>query len=261
MDKLHEYITKEKESKTLLVMSHCVLGFPSLVENMRCIDALVESKVDVIELQMPFSDPIADGLELTEACHHALRQSVKISDLFSLLSEASTKHRETAFVVMTYFNPIYKFGLEKAARLLSDCGARSIIIPDLPIHLAGPFNKILAKYNLQVMPMMTAHDNEERRQRILKSNNTMIYCVARAGVTGRKTHWNRDVSSYLGRIRGTKDTLTGVGFGVTGLDDIRWLKGKTDVAIICSEFIRQYRQQGLEHAATFMSSITQLAHN
>ncbi|MFT5693515.1 MAG: tryptophan synthase alpha chain [Oceanicoccus sp.] len=261
MDCMQLFIEEQKEQKTLLVMSHCVLGFPSLEENMQCIDALVEANVDIIELQMPFSDPIADGVVLTEACHHALRGKVKLADLFALLKKASEKHRNTAFVVMTYFNPIYQFGLERAARFLSDCGAKSIIVPDLPSHLAVGFNVYLDKYDIQVMPMITSLDEKKRREDKLKSNKTMVYCVARAGVTGKETQWNGETADFLSAVRETSETAMGVGFGVTQLADIEWLKGKTDVAIMCTEFIRRYRDQGLQQAAGFMSSVTQLAHN
>lgn len=261
MDSMQAFIERQQRQKTLLIMSHCVVGFPSLEENMECIDALVEANVDIIELQMPFSDPIADGVVLSEACHHALGNKVKLVDLFELLRQASDKHRNTAFVVMTYFNPIYQFGLERAAQQLSDCGAKSIIVPDLPVHLAGNFNAFLGKYDIQVIPMITALDGKKRLENKLKFNQTMVYCVARAGVTGKKTQWNSETSDFLRTVRETSKAPIGVGFGVTQLSDIRWLKGKTDVAIMCSEFIRRYREEGLPSAAGFMSSVTRLAHS
>lgn len=261
MDNMQTFIERQKSQKTLLIMSHCVLGFPSLEENMLCIDALVEANVDIIELQMPFSDPIADGVVLTQACHHALGNKVKLVDLFDLLKKASDKHPHTAFVVMSYFNPLYQFGLEKAAKYLSASGAKSIIIPDLPAHLAGGFNAFLSQYHLQVMPMITSLDGKRRQEEKLKSNKTLVYCVARAGVTGKKTQWNDEAADFLSAVRETSETAMGVGFGVTQLADIEWLKGKTDVAIMCSEFIRRYREEGLQRAADFMSSVTRLAHS
>ncbi len=244
-----------KSGSTLQVMSHAVVGFPSLDENIRAIDGLVSAGVRIIELQVPFSDPVADGPTLVNACYLALKQGGSVAATLELARQVSARHPQVTFILMSYLNPLYRYGLEQCFRDAADAGIRGLIIPDWPVEAVEPTLPLLDKLNLAPVLMVTPNTPEQRLERICRASRMMVYVVARMGVTGRQTQWDESFTVYLNRIRNYTDLPLAVGFGVRHAEDLKALNDRVEVAAVCSRYIEWQAEFGSETAADNMATL------
>lgn len=244
-----------KQNDQLQVMSHAVVGFPSLEENEKAIDGLVESGVKLIELQVPFSDPVADGHTLVNACYEALKTGGSVKATLELCKKVSQKHPDASFILMSYLNPLYRYGLEQLFRDAAEAGFKGMIIPDMPVEQFEPFMPLLDELNIAPILMVTPNTSDERVERISKSARGMVYVVSRMGVTGKQTQWGEDFMAYVSRIRKHTDLPLSIGFGVRAAEDLKALTGVAEVAAFCSKYIEWQRDSGSDEAAAKMKQL------
>jgi tryptophan synthase alpha chain len=248
-----------KQHANLQVMSHAVVGFPSLAENEQAIAGLVKAGVRYIELQVPFSDPIADGHTLVNACYEALKTGGSVQATLNLAARVSKKHPEVTFVLMSYLNPLYRYGLERLFRDAAAAGIKAAIVPDLPVEEVEPHLALLDEINLAPILMVTPNTPEERLARICQSARGMLYVVSRLGVTGARTKWGSAFEQYIARIRQHTTLPLAVGFGVRDETDLSALQGKAEIAALCSQYIEWQRDEGSEIAAKKMETLLKKA--
>lgn len=239
----------------LQVMSHAVVGFPNLQENEQAIDGLVAAGVNLIELQVPFSDPVADGHTLVNACYAALQQGGSVRATLDLAKKVSAKHPDTSFILMSYLNPLYRYGLEQLFTDAAAAGIKGLIIPDMPVEQFEPFLPLLDELGLAPILMVTPNTSDERMARVAASARGMLYVVSRMGVTGKQTQWGEAFKAYIERIRTHTNLPLAVGFGVRAADDLKALTGIAEVAAFCSKYIEWQRDSGSEQAAKNMRQL------
>lgn len=244
-----------KKGDTLQVMSHAVVGFPTLEENEKAITGLVESGVNLIELQVPFSDPVADGHTLVNACYEALKTGGSVRATLELCKKMSAKHPQASFILMSYLNPLYRYGLEQLFRDAAAAGFKGMIIPDMPVEQFEPFMPLLDELGIAPILMVTPNTSDERVARIAKSARGMVYVVSRMGVTGKQTQWGQEFRDYVARIRKHTDLPLSIGFGVRAPEDLKALTGTAEVAAFCSKYIEWQRDQGSDVAAQKMKQL------
>jgi len=221
--------------ENLQIMSHAVIGFPSLEENEKAIAGLADAGVNLIELQVPFSDPVADGHTLVNACYEALKHGGSVQATLDLAERVCARHPQVTFVLMSYLNPLFRYGLERLFETAAAVGFKG----------------------LSPILMVTPNTPPERVARIAKASRGMIYVVSRMGVTGHETHWGEQFQRYISEIRKHTDLPLAVGFGVRTADDLNALAGQAEVAAFCSQYIEWQRDEGSEVAASKMKSILQ----
>jgi tryptophan synthase alpha chain len=241
--------------ENLQIMSHAVIGFPSLEENERAIAGLADAGVNLIELQVPFSDPVADGHTLVNACYEALKHGGSVQATLDLAERVCQRHPEVTFVLMSYLNPLFRYGLERLFETAASVGIKGMIIPDWPVEEIEPWLPTLDKLDLAPILMVTPNTAPERVARITKASRGMIYVVSRMGVTGHETNWGEKFQRYIGDIRKHTDLPLAVGFGVRTAADLKALAGKAEVAAFCSQYIEWQRDEGSDVAASKMKSI------
>lgn len=244
-----------KTGSQLQLMSHAVVGYPSLDENLFAIEGLVNAGVSLIELQVPFSDPVADGPTLATACHQALKTDGSLQATLDLAKVVCKKFPTTGFIVMSYLNPLYRYGLEKFFNEAAAYGIIGLIVPDWPVEELEPFLPRLDQLGLAPILMVSPNTPDNRIKRIAQAARGMLYVVSRMGVTGSTTHWDQHFDEYLDRIRSQTQLPLAVGFGVRGLEDLQALSGKTEVAAFCSKYIEWQSTLGSEQAATKMAEL------
>jgi tryptophan synthase alpha chain len=244
-----------KQNDALQVMSHAVVGFPSLEENERAIDGLVRSGVKLIELQVPFSDPVADGHTLVNACYEALKHGGSVRATLDLAEKVCAKHPEATFVLMSYLNPLYRYGLQALFEKAAAVGIKGMIVPDWPVEEIEPWLPILDGLGLAPILMVTPNTAPERIIKITKASRGMLYVVSRMGVTGHETHWGETFQNYIASIRQHTDLPLAVGFGVRTAADLNALSGKAEVAAFCSQYIEWQRDEGSDVAADKMQAV------
>lgn len=244
-----------QQHESLQIMSHAVVGFPSLAENEKAIAGLAEAGVKLIELQVPFSDPVADGHTLVNACYDALKTGGSVQATLDLAEKVCARHPEVTFILMSYLNPIYRYGLERLFEKAAAIGIQGMIIPDWPVEEIEPWLPKLDALGLKPILMVTPNTADERVKRIVDASRGMVYVVSRLGVTGHETQWGEKFQQYLARIRKHTDLPLAVGFGVRTAADLAALAGKAEVAAFCSQYIEWQRADGSDVAAGKMRAL------
>lgn len=239
----------------LQIMSHAVVGFPSLEENEKAIAGLAKAGVRLIELQVPFSDPVADGHTLVNACYEALKHGGSVRATLALAETVCARHPEVTFILMSYLNPLYRYGLQALFEKAAAVGIKGMIVPDWPVEEIEPWLPTLDALGLAPILMVTPNTAAERVEKITRASRGMIYVVSRMGVTGHETHWGEEFQNYIAEIRRHTDLPLAVGFGVRTADDLNALTGKAEVAAFCSQYIEWQRDEGSDHAADKMETI------
>lgn len=248
-----------KQHDKLQVMSHAVVGFPTLAENEKAIAGLVKAGVRYIELQVPFSDPIADGHTLVNACYEALKTGGSVQATLELAARVSKNHPDVTFILMSYLNPLYRYGLDQLFKDAAAAGIKGTIIPDLPVEEIEPHLPLLDSLNLSPILMVTPNTADDRLARICKSARGMLYVVSRMGVTGARTKWGETFKQYIARIRQHTELPLAVGFGVRDETDLSALQGIAEVAALCSQYIEWQRDDGSDIAGEKMAALLERA--
>ncbi len=240
--------------KKILLMTHIVLGYPSFEANRETIKQMVENGVDLIELQIPFSEPVADGPIILKASQDAIASGVKVRDCLDFAAEITATY-PIPFLFMTYYNILFKFGLAEFFAKAKRTGIKGFIIPDLPPEEGEQYLELARKY--QIAPVLIfAPTSTDQRMRFLSSQGEgFIYCVARKGVTGRKSELNEEFDSYMGRCRQATDLPIAVGFGISSKEDVELLTGKADIAVIGTATIKLVAANGPHAVGPFIASL------
>lgn len=251
---LESYIRSRREQKELLLMTHIVLGYPSFDDSLRLVEAMVEAGVDLMELQIPFSEPMADGPVILKANSDALAAGARVEKSLQL-AEKITASFDIPFLFMTYYNILFRNGVDAFVARMADIGIRGSIIPDLPPEEGGDYLAAMAGHELAPIHIFTPNSTEERLRLLSDKSSGFIYTVARKGVTGKDTTFSDDLGIYLQRYRNATSLPLALGFGVKSHEDIEFIRGKADIAVVGSETIRVLERDGVAGVKPFISGL------
>ena len=246
---------KFQEDKKLLSI-YFSAGHPSLEDTVPILKKLQAAKVDMVEIGLPFSDPLADGPTIQESSTQALSNGMTTDKLFSQL-ENIREYINIPLVLMGYFNPMMQFGIEKFCKCCESIGIDGLIIPDLPVDVYHEKYKVLFdKHGLYNMFLITPQTPENRIRYIDKVSNGFIYMVSSASVTGAKNTFGNSQKDYFKRISGMRlSSPTVVGFGISNASTYSTAIEYSNGAIIGSSFIKFLEDKGVTKIADFISSI------
>jgi tryptophan synthase alpha chain len=240
---LEEDLRRRLTKKPLLLMSHLVVGHPSLDANWSMLEAMDAAGVDVVELQLPFSEPIADGPAFVKANHASIHAGVSWGEYFDLAARAASRFSFN-IVFMGYYNSAFRMGAETFCSRLAESGARGFIIPDLPLEEAGELSAHGHARDLDPIFIMTPTNSPARLAQIGRQASGFVYCAARKGVTGRRTDLSEGVSDFLNRCRAATSVPLGLGFGISSPSDVQALRGQADLAIVGTAGLRAWEDGG-----------------
>lgn len=249
-DQLREARTK----KDILLMTHLVLDYPSFAVNREVIRQMVENGVDIIELQIPFSEPMADGPMIIKANQEAIANGTKVADCLAFAAEMAAEH-DIPFLFMTYYNILFKYGLKDFLNKAKEIGIRGFIIPDLPPEEGEEYLRLVKDLDLAPIQIFAPTSTEERMRTLADHGAGFIYCVARRGVTGSKTEFDASFDAYLDRCRKATDLPLAVGFGISNREDVQILTGKADLAVIGTATIKLVEEKGSEAVGPFIAGL------
>jgi len=254
--KLEGYINKElaRPEKSILLMTHIVLGYPSMDTNRQVVDAMVSNGVELIEMQIPFTEPVADGPAIVRANQESVENGTSVSDAFVFAEEMTSKH-PIAFLFMTYYNIVLQYGAEKFCSDAKRIGIKGVIIPDLPPEEGDGFFDLARSHDLDPILVFAPTSTPERMARLNQSASGFIYCAARKGVTGQKTDFDTAFNDYMAQCRDATDLPLAVGFGIASRDDINRLDGKADIGVIGTRTINLVDEQGVEAVGPFIAGL------
>jgi tryptophan synthase alpha chain len=251
---LEERIRAARAKKDILLMSHIVVGYPSLAASMEIVDAMVGAGVDLMELQIPFSEPMADGPVILAANQKALAQGITVEQCFEFAKTVAAKH-PIPFLFMSYYNVLFRAGVAKFAGAMKSVGLTGAIVPDLPPEEAGDYLSAMAAAEVEPIFIYAPTTSDERLREIAKHARGFIYCVARKGVTGKHTSFSAELENYLARCRAATRLPLAVGFGVQDAADVGFLRGKVDIAVVGSATLKLVEEKGVGAVGAFVRNL------
>lgn len=246
--------TFQKNEKLLSI--YFSAGHPELEDTVPILRALQDSGVDMVEIGLPFSDPLADGPTIQESSTRALRNGMSTEILFNQL-ENIRDSIHIPLVLMGYFNPMMQYGIERFCQKCQTIGIDGLIIPDLPVDLYHQRYKLLFdRYNLYNMFLITPQTPEERIRYIDNVSSGFIYMVSSASVTGAQSTFGKTQEAYFSRIAKMQlNTPQVVGFGISNAETYKAATRFTHGAIIGSAFINFLKKKGVDAIPDFVKSI------
>jgi tryptophan synthase alpha chain len=241
------------------LMTHMVAGYPSLEDNRRMLQVYADAGVDLLEVQMPFSEPIADGPLFVRANLTALQNGMNWAAYVELLEEAGELF-PGRLLMMGYANSLYTGQRSQRFRALAAAGVRALIIPDLPPDSdLGMFAEAM-EHGLAKVLLVAPNTSTGRLQELQQYPAAMVYAVARRGVTGVATSFSPALADYLQRLRHYFHVPLAVGFGISTSDQIRWLRAYADFAVIGSAALRAYENGGSNGLRQFLTPLLAACH-
>jgi tryptophan synthase alpha chain len=214
--------------------------------------AIDEAGADVIELGLPFSDPIADGPVLQAAATRALAAG---TTLRGLLAMAARLRLRAPVVAMGYVNPIESMGPQAFARALREAGLCGAIVPDLPLEEAAPLREALSAEGLDLVPLVAPTTPPARAAAIARSARGFVYYVSVTGVTGARASLPDDLQNRLAELRALSPIPVAVGFGISRPEQAAALKGKADGIVVGTALVATHHEKGLQAAADLVRSL------
>lgn len=246
---------KLKEDKKLLSI-YFTAGYPALNDTVQIIQDLERNGIDMIEIGLPFSDPLADGPTIQESSTAALKNGMQTGLLFEQLKNIR-KTVSIPLVIMGYFNPMLQYGVEAFCEKCQEIGIDGIIMPDLPLDVyQADYEVIFKKYGLINIFLITPQTSEERIRQIDKASNGFIYMVSSASVTGSKSGFGNTQTEYFERIASMNlKNPQIVGFGIKDAETFKSATKNAKGAIIGSAFIKHLTSNGIEEIDSFTKRI------
>ena len=204
----------EAEDRTGIIL-FLTAGFPDLDATMELVPALASAGADCIELGVPFSDPLADGLTIQASSYHALQNGVTLESCLKAVRELRAKVPQTPLVLFGYYNPILSYGLAGFGEAALAAGVDGVIIPDLPPDESGPLMEECSPRGIHVIPLLAPTSTDARIQLACRTASGFVYCVSVTGVTGAREELPPGAFRLLERVRRHTDLPLAVGFGIS----------------------------------------------
>ncbi|MCI0439506.1 MAG: tryptophan synthase subunit alpha [Chloroflexi bacterium] len=218
------------------------VGFPDVKTSEEIAKAILESGGDMLEIGIPFSDPLADGPTIQMASFRALQQGVTLHTSLEVLRNLRKRGVDAPLIFMGYYNPYMRYGLEKFVEDAADAGLDGMIVPDLPPEEAGPFKEILERRGVYLIPLLAPTSTDQRIADACKVARGFIYCVSLAGVTGARQVLASGLSALVARIRRHTDLPVLVGFGISQREHVEEISKFADGAVVASALLNAIDQ-------------------
>ena len=237
-NRLKDCFEKLKESNKKALIPFVTAGDSNKSITVPLMHRMVESGADIIELGVPFSDPMADGPTIQLACERALAHNTSVGDVIAMVKEFRESNSTTPIVLMGYLNPIEAFGYEKFAKAALDVGIDGLLTVDLPPEESNQLTQILAKYEIDPIFLLSPTTTPERIERIVNAGSGYLYYVSLKGVTGSSILNVDEVAKKVAAIRTHTNLPIGVGFGIKDAESASSISAVSDGVIVGSAIVK-----------------------
>jgi tryptophan synthase alpha chain len=220
------------------LIAYLTVGYPDVESTLRLVPALAAGGADMVELGVPFSDPLADGATIQRASHHALGQGVTLAVCLDVVRRLRQEGLTIPLLLMGYYNPVLAYGIEEFARDASDAGVDGLIIVDLPPEEATAVQTACAGRGLDLVYLLAPTSSDERIALVAAQASGFVYCVSLAGVTGARRDLSPRLAEFLARVRRHTSLPLAVGFGISRAEHVQAVaRLGADAAVIGSAII------------------------
>lgn len=238
MNRIEEKMNQLKAQGKKAFITYTTAGLPDMDTTEKIMFAQEEAGIDVMELGVPFSDPIADGPVIQNASYEAILNGATLEKTFALMKNVRGKGLKTPVVFMMYYNTVYHYGLEAFVEKCIESGVDGLIIPDLPKEEQGMLKSELDKKNESpILIQLISPVSNIRIPEIVKDARGFVYCVSQMGVTGGQAEFHKNIREYLSSVKAASPVPVMMGFGIRTASDIKPLEDVIDGAIVGSHFI------------------------
>jgi tryptophan synthase alpha chain len=240
------------------LVAYITAGDPTLAATEKFVLALAEAGADVIELGVPFSDPVADGPVIQRASERALRSGTTLASVLSLVKSLRAK-TQVPLVLFSYYNPVLQMGLEKFAEAAKTAGADGALITDITPEEAGEYRAAMARHGLDTVFLAAPTSTDERLRLISKSTSGFLYLISRTGVTGTKDQLADELPALARRVRRFTELPIAIGFGISLPGHVSLLGGLADAAVVGSALVEEIeRAESVDAAAAALAARVKL---
>ncbi|KAB1437535.1 tryptophan synthase subunit alpha [Candidatus Galacturonibacter soehngenii] len=237
MNRIEERLKELAKQNKKALITYMTAGLPSLEGCKDIIMAQDEAGTDIIELGVPFSDPVADGPVIQEASYEAIQLGTNVTKVFQIVSEVR-KDSQIPIVFMLYYNTILYYGVSEFVDKCIEVGVDGLIIPDLPYEEQGEINEFLGKEEAPILIQLVSPVSKQRIPTLLRDARGFVYCVSSMGVTGQSATFHKDIITYLEEVKKESKIPVMMGFGIRSAKDVAPMKNIIDGAIVGSHFIK-----------------------
>jgi tryptophan synthase alpha chain len=253
------------EGRTALI-PFLTIGDPDLKTSVEIIKTLEQSGADMIELGVPYSDPLADGPVIQRASERALINNITLKDCIHVAEQAREAGVKIPFILFTYFNPVFQYGLEAFFQLVQSKGISGLIIPDLPIEEDEEVRQLAEAANVHLIPLV-APTSKDRVVRISRKAKGFVYCVSSLGVTGVRADFHTGIDEFLATVREATELPIAIGFGISNREQVERFGKQCDGVVVGSAIVRtiedaipllkdeSMREAGLKQIGNFVSQL------
>ncbi|RIX53498.1 tryptophan synthase subunit alpha [Paenibacillus nanensis] len=266
MNLIDQTFAKLKEEGRTALIPFLTVGDPDFDTSLEIIKRLEQAGADMIELGVPYSDPLADGPVIQRASERALKGRITLKDCIHMAERAREEGVRIPLILFTYFNPVLQFGLSAFFELVQSKGISGLIIPDLPLEEDEEVRALAEASGIHLIPLV-APTSRDRVTRISKKARGFVYCVSSLGVTGVRTDFHTDIDQFLATVKEATDLPIGIGFGISSREQVERFEQICDAVIVGSAIVRKIeesvpllssestREQGLEAIGSFVAAL------
>lgn len=241
-NRIEARLKQVKEKKEKAFITYITAGLPDMEGTKEIIKAQEKAGTDIIELGIPFSDPIADGPVIQQASYESIKKGTNLKKVFVMVKELRN-NCQIPLVFMLYYNTVLYYGLEAFVMKCAECGVDGIIIPDLPLEEQGELRGILEKAKeAPILIQLVSPVSKDRLPALLKGARGFVYCVSSMGVTGQAADFHKNVKTYLKEVKNIAEIPIMMGFGIRDAKDVEPVKEWIDGAIVGSHFIQLMKE-------------------
>ena len=237
MNRIEERFAQLKQNNEKAFITYITAGLPDMERCAELIKAQEEAGTDVLEIGVPFSDPIADGPVIQDASYRSILKGTNLENTFALVEQVRKDGVNMPIVFMMYYNTIFHYGLEAFIKRCEAAGIDGLIIPDLPLEEQDDLKNHMSDENAPILIQLVAPVSKPRIPEILKDARGFVYCVSAMGVTGQGGSFHKSIHEYLCTVKELSKIPVMMGFGIRTAADVEPLKDVIDGAIVGSHFI------------------------
>ncbi|MDO8561345.1 MAG: tryptophan synthase subunit alpha [bacterium] len=243
MNKLDQLFAEKKEG---IFMAHMIAGYPSVAESEKVAEALVKGGADIIELQIPFSDPMADGPTIAVASDEAIKSGTTVAKSLELLQKLAKLGKPLA--VMTYVNIPFRYDIPKFVKTIAQAGASALIVPDCPFDSEEGRALLAAckENDVYLIPVVSPGVPKERLDVLARDSRGFVYCTSRQGITGANSKFAKELFDFVTGLKEIFKLPIAVGFGVKSKEDVQLLAKHADIVIAGSVFVNVIKNSGAD---------------
>ncbi len=220
-------------------MPYSVLGYPTRQASLDVVKTLTEAGADLLELGVPFSDPLADGPTIQAATQKSLENGTTLKDCLAMTRELRQQGVDIPALLMGYVNPMLAYGLQQFVADAAEAGVDGFIVPDLPPEEAAEFEALCTDHGLALVYLLAPTSTPERIKQVAEKSQGFIYLVSLTGVTGARNELPPGLSDFVARVREQTDTPLAVGFGIGNSEQARTVAQLADGVIVGSALVKQ----------------------